>query len=277
MVSSRVLDVRDLQRAHGLDGGRQRRIRRTGASAARQLSPGFSQRSKDLGPVESLPRTMLAKTHGPPASSEGCLANISVSPCSHQAACHTFSPRCPLTSSPALEPVNIMESLSRLVVAAQAGNVEAYGVLVQSTQTMAHAVAVGRCVIRCGTGCGPASLPAGVPPAFGSAGAGGVSWWLRRDRDHRRAQHATSEASDAAAAGRHPRRAGARRGGDAMVGPAAPSARVGVTHADTRGASIVRPALSRRWSVARLARTPVWTTPRCATPPARQGQVTQGD
>jgi RNA polymerase sigma factor (sigma-70 family) len=36
-----------------------------------------------------------------------------------------------------------MESLSRLVEAAQAGNVEAYGVLVESTQTMAHAVAVG--------------------------------------------------------------------------------------------------------------------------------------
>jgi RNA polymerase sigma factor (sigma-70 family) len=36
-----------------------------------------------------------------------------------------------------------MESLSRLVEAAQAGNVEAYGVLVESTQTMAYAVAIG--------------------------------------------------------------------------------------------------------------------------------------
>jgi RNA polymerase sigma-70 factor (ECF subfamily) len=36
-----------------------------------------------------------------------------------------------------------MESLSRLVEAAQAGNVNAYGVLVESTQTMAYAVAVG--------------------------------------------------------------------------------------------------------------------------------------
>ena len=36
-----------------------------------------------------------------------------------------------------------MESLSRLVEAAQAGNVDAYGVLVESTQTMAYAVAVG--------------------------------------------------------------------------------------------------------------------------------------
>ncbi len=36
-----------------------------------------------------------------------------------------------------------MESLSRLVEAAQAGNVEAYGVLVESTQKMAFAVAVG--------------------------------------------------------------------------------------------------------------------------------------
>ena len=33
--------------------------------------------------------------------------------------------------------------LSRLVEAAQAGNVEAYGVLVESTQAMAYAVAVG--------------------------------------------------------------------------------------------------------------------------------------
>lgn len=36
-----------------------------------------------------------------------------------------------------------MESLSRLVEAAQAGNVETYGVLVESTQKMAFAVAVG--------------------------------------------------------------------------------------------------------------------------------------
>lgn len=36
-----------------------------------------------------------------------------------------------------------MESLSRRVEAAQAGDVEAYGVLVESTQTMAYAVAVG--------------------------------------------------------------------------------------------------------------------------------------
>ena len=36
-----------------------------------------------------------------------------------------------------------MESLSDLVVAAQAGDVDAYGRLVQATQTMAYAVAVG--------------------------------------------------------------------------------------------------------------------------------------
>ena len=36
-----------------------------------------------------------------------------------------------------------MEALNDLVVAAQAGNVDAYGRLVQATQTMAYAVAVG--------------------------------------------------------------------------------------------------------------------------------------
>jgi RNA polymerase sigma-70 factor (ECF subfamily) len=36
-----------------------------------------------------------------------------------------------------------MDSLSRMVEAAQAGDVDAYGVLVESTQTMAYAVAVG--------------------------------------------------------------------------------------------------------------------------------------
>ena len=36
-----------------------------------------------------------------------------------------------------------MESLNDLVVAAQAGDMDAYGRLVQATQTMAYAVAVG--------------------------------------------------------------------------------------------------------------------------------------
>ena len=40
-----------------------------------------------------------------------------------------------------------MESLNDLVVAAQAGDMDAYGRLVQATQTMAYAVAVGVLVI----------------------------------------------------------------------------------------------------------------------------------
>ena len=36
-----------------------------------------------------------------------------------------------------------MESFNDLVVAAQAGDMDAYGRLVQATQTMAYAVAVG--------------------------------------------------------------------------------------------------------------------------------------
>ena len=36
-----------------------------------------------------------------------------------------------------------MESINHLVGAAQAGDVEAYGQLVQATQTMAYAIAVG--------------------------------------------------------------------------------------------------------------------------------------
>ena len=59
-----------------------------------------------------------------------------------------------------------MESLNDLVVAAQAGDMDAYGRLVQATQTMAYAVAVG--VLRdpvVGAGCGAAGLSASVPPA----------------------------------------------------------------------------------------------------------------
>ena len=42
-----------------------------------------------------------------------------------------------------------MESLNDLVVAAQAGDMDAYGRLVQATQTMAYAVAVGAsCAIQ---------------------------------------------------------------------------------------------------------------------------------
>jgi hypothetical protein len=36
-----------------------------------------------------------------------------------------------------------MESINHLVVAAQAGDVQAYGQLVQATQTMAYGIAVG--------------------------------------------------------------------------------------------------------------------------------------
>ena len=172
-----------------------------------------------------------------------------------------------------------MESLTDLVVAAQAGDVEAYGHLVQATQTMAYGVAVG--VLRdsdCCAGCRPAGLSAGR-----SAGCP-ICRSLRRfrmaspDRDYRRTQHAASQADDAAAPGRHPRRAGAGRGGNAMVGLAASSARVGASHADTRGASAVRPALSRAMEHGSPGATRRRGRSRDAQAPAAcQGQVTQGD
>ena len=58
-----VFDVRNLQRAHGLDGRRQGGIRLAAPPASRQVAPGFSQCSKDLRTIESLTCTMLAKSH----------------------------------------------------------------------------------------------------------------------------------------------------------------------------------------------------------------------
>jgi hypothetical protein len=58
-----VLDVRNLQRAYGLDGRRQGGIRLAAPPASRQVAPRFSQRSKDLRSIESLTCTMLAESH----------------------------------------------------------------------------------------------------------------------------------------------------------------------------------------------------------------------
>jgi hypothetical protein len=58
-----VFDVGDFERAHGLNRRHQRLIGLARSPPLRQLSPGGSQRSKDLRAIESLPRTMLAETH----------------------------------------------------------------------------------------------------------------------------------------------------------------------------------------------------------------------
>ena len=58
-----VLDVRNLQRTDRLNSGRQHGVGLTGAAPPRQVSPRFSQRSKNLRPVEPLSRTVLTKSH----------------------------------------------------------------------------------------------------------------------------------------------------------------------------------------------------------------------
>ena len=74
-----------------------------------------------------------------------------------------------------------MNTLADLVVAAQAGDVEAYGRLVQATQTMAYAVAVERAArFGGGAGRGAAGVSAGVSPARRPAGSGDFAGWLRR-------------------------------------------------------------------------------------------------
>src|SRR4030095_3377324 len=58
-----VLDVRNLQGADRLDGRRQRGIGRAAAPASRQIAPRFSQRSQDLGTIESLAGAVLTEPH----------------------------------------------------------------------------------------------------------------------------------------------------------------------------------------------------------------------
>jgi hypothetical protein len=90
-----------------------------------------------------------------------------------------------------------MESLSDLVVAAQAGDVDAYGRLVQATQTMACAVAVG--VLR-------TDLCAGRRQQATCRGSIVSATWRSRRRyrvgcggsNHCRAQHTTGQTDDAA-------------------------------------------------------------------------------
>jgi len=59
-----VFDVRNFERAHGLNRRRQRRIGLAGSCSPRQLPPGGPQGSKDLRAIEPLPCTMLTETHG---------------------------------------------------------------------------------------------------------------------------------------------------------------------------------------------------------------------
>lgn len=84
-------------------------------------------------------------------------------------------------SLPSVLPVtDDMESINHLVIAAQAGDVDAYGQLVHATQTMAHGVAVG--VLRdpaVAQGCRPAGLPESLSSALRFARAGGFPGWLR--------------------------------------------------------------------------------------------------
>ena len=93
-----------------------------------------------------------------------------------------------------------MDSLNDLVRRAQAGDVEAYGRLVQATQTMAYAVALG--VVR-----EPALAQDAAQEAYlrafrrlrRVAGAGRVRQLAAADRDHRRVEHAAGPAIHAAA------------------------------------------------------------------------------
>src|SRR5262245_59496803 len=58
-----VLDVRNLQGANRLDGRRQRGIGRAAAPAPRQIASRFSQRSQNLGSIESLAGAVLTEPH----------------------------------------------------------------------------------------------------------------------------------------------------------------------------------------------------------------------
>jgi hypothetical protein len=57
------LDVGDLERAHGLDGGRQRGVSRVGAPPALKVLPRGSEGPKNLRAVEPLAGAVLAKAH----------------------------------------------------------------------------------------------------------------------------------------------------------------------------------------------------------------------
>jgi len=78
-----------------------------------------------------------------------------------------------------------MESLKHLVVAAQAGDIEAYGRLVEGTQRMACAVALGGyCETRPWRRMRSTGLSAGVSAALRSGGACGVPRVASTHRDH---------------------------------------------------------------------------------------------
>jgi hypothetical protein len=86
-----ILDVRNLQGADRLDSRRQRGIGRTAPPAPRQIAPRFSQRSQDLGSIESLAGAVLTEPHRVLTS----IANITgASGCKLPAPpCHTSSSR----------------------------------------------------------------------------------------------------------------------------------------------------------------------------------------
>jgi hypothetical protein len=69
------LDVGDLERAHGLDGGRQRGVSRVGAPPALKVLPRGSEGPKNLRAVEPLAGAVLAKAHRRVTSNDQYLQN----------------------------------------------------------------------------------------------------------------------------------------------------------------------------------------------------------
>jgi hypothetical protein len=58
-----ILEVRDIQRAHSLDGSDKRFVNVTAASLFPKILPRRPKGSKDARPIESLAGAMLAKAH----------------------------------------------------------------------------------------------------------------------------------------------------------------------------------------------------------------------
>jgi hypothetical protein len=58
-----ILEMRNIQRAHSLDGGDERFVDVTAASLCPEILPRRPKGSQDPRPVESLAGAMLAKAH----------------------------------------------------------------------------------------------------------------------------------------------------------------------------------------------------------------------